>query len=98
MAVAYSDGGRQLIYPATEFGTKNTIGPSCNMKIIDAWWQDTATSADTMSFQDAVGRVYAFKASTDLIPIAIGRLDWLEGPITFLQISSGNVYFILGNR
>lgn len=97
MPAAYSDGGRQLIYPGTEYGTKNTIGPSCNMKIVDAWWQDPGTSG-TMSFQDNQGRVYEFTAPSTGQNVAIGKLDWLEGPITFLAAFTGVVYFILGNK
>jgi hypothetical protein len=97
MPPTYFDGGRQLIYPGTSFGTINTIGPKCNMKIVDAWWQDTGTTG-TMSFQDAVGRVYEFTAASTGQPVAIGKLDWFEGPITFLATFTGTVYFILGNK
>lgn len=96
--MAVSDGGRQIIVPQSGTVFPVSVGPPCNFKIIDAWWQDTAAAADTLAFQDAKGRTFTFKASTDLVPIAIGKLDWVEGPITITQMSSGILYFILGNK
>lgn len=93
-----SDGGRQIIVPEAGTTFPVTVGPPCNMKVVDAWWQDTAAAADTLSFHDVVGRTFTFKASTDLVPIALGKLDWLEGPLTITQMSSGILYFILGNK
>jgi len=96
--MAVVDGGRQIIVSASGQAFPVNVGPACNMKIIDGWWQDTATSTDTLNFNDAKGRAFSFKASTDLVPIAFGKLDWLEGPITITQMSSGTLYFILGNK
>lgn len=97
MALTITDGGRQLIASGNT-STPVSMGPRCNMKIIDGWWQDTAAAGDTLVFQDSVGRVFSYKASTDLVPIAIGKLDWFAGPITITQMSSGNLYIILGNK
>lgn len=96
--MAISDGGRQIIVPESGTAFPVSVGPPCNMKIIDAWWQDTAASGDTLSFTDAKGRTFSFRASNDLVPIAIGKLDWVEGPLTITQMSSGILYIILGNK
>ena len=91
------DGGRQII--VTGVVTAQPVGPPCNMKVIDAWWQDM-TAGDTLSFYDSKGRTFSFKPSSDLVPIAIGKLDWLEGPLTVTTTGSSTqvLYFILGNK
>ncbi len=96
--MAVTDGGRQIIVSESGQTFPVTVGPPCNMKITAAWWQDTVASTDTVSFTDQKGRTFTYKASTDLIPIDMGKLDWLEGPITITQMSSGILYFILGNK
>lgn len=96
--MAVTDGGRQIIVSASGQSFPVKIGPPCNMKVVDAWWQDTVAASDTLAFNDAHGRAFTFKASTDLVPIAIGKLDWVEGPITITQMSSGVLYIILGNK
>ncbi len=99
--VTVSDGGRQIIVAFVSSGgvaLPVSVGPPCNFKVIDGWWQDTVASTDTLAFNDAKGRAFTFKASTDLVPIAIGKFDLVEGPITITQMSSGTLYFILGNK
>jgi len=107
MAVIVSDGGRQLVVQLTggstiTSGAPVTIGPKCNMKIIDGWWQDTGPQATPVSpgltFLDIVGRVFNYTASTDGVPIAVGKLDWLEGPIKITNMLYGTLYIILGNK
>lgn len=98
MAITVTDGGRQIIASGT-WSANVKLGPRCNMKIVDAWWQDTgAVDTNVLTFQDEVGRVFTYTASTDGVPIAIGKLDWLEGPITITAMTQGTVYFILGNK
>lgn len=96
--MAVSDGGNQIIVPAAGTTFPVNVGPPCNFKIVDAWWQDTATAADTLQFTDSKGRLFKFTASSTLQPIAIGKLDWVEGPLTITQMSSGILYIIKGNK
>jgi len=83
--------GRQIIINAT-----GVINIPCNMKVVECFWQDIVTAGDTFSFTDAAGRAYTFKAYAANYAQPIGKLDWLEGPITVTAITSGNVYMILG--
>lgn len=91
------DGGRQIVL--TGVNTNQKVGPPCNMKVLDGWWQNMA-AGDTLSFQDAKGRTFTYEPSTDLVPIAMGKLDWLEGPLTVTTTGSATqkVYFVLGNK
>lgn len=93
--------GRQLI-----INTAGIINLPCNFKVVDCWWQDAGASGDTFGFTDAAGRTFSFTAWTSGAgtvppPVAIGKLDWLEGPITVIFSNTGtpgNVYMILGNK
>lgn len=100
MAFVLTDGGNQIILDART-GTpagNTTFGPPCMMKVVDGWWQDQATAGDLMTFMDSRGRTFTFKASTDLVPIAFGKLDWMEGPLTLTAMASGLAYIVLGNK
>lgn len=87
--------GRQII-----INTTGLINIPCNMKVIECWWQDIAAASQVFSFTDAAGRAFSFTSAstggTGIPPVRIGKLDWLEGPITITAIASGNVYMILG--
>lgn len=89
--------GRQIIINAT-----GLINLPANMKIVDGWWQDITAASQVFSFTDAAGRAFSFTSwssgGTGFPPVPIGKLDWLEGPITVTAIPSGNVYLILGNK
>lgn len=91
------DGHRQLL--VTGVVTAQIIGPPCNMKVIDGWWQDY-TAGDTLSFQDAKGLIFNFEPVTTLAPVPIGKLDWIEGPLTVTTTGSSTqkFYIILGNK
>jgi hypothetical protein len=95
--VANSFTGRQIIINAT-----GVINIPCTFKVIECWWQDITAASQVFSFTDAAGRAYSFTSysagGTGFPPINIGKLDWLEGPITITAIGSGNVYMILGNK
>jgi hypothetical protein len=95
--MANTISGRQLI-----INTAGLINLPCNFKVVEAWWQDIAAAGDTFVFTDAAGRTFTFTAysagGTGIPPLPIGKLDWLEGPITVTHIGSGNVYMILGNK
>jgi hypothetical protein len=89
--------GRQLI-----LNTAGFIFLACNFKVIECWWQDITAAGQVFSFTDAAGRAYSFTSysagGTGIPPLSIGKLDWLEGPITITSLPSGNVYMILGNK
>lgn len=89
--------GRQMI-----INTTGVVGPPCNFKVTEAKWQDIGAAGDTFSFTDAAGRAFSFKAfagaAGSVFTLDIGKLDWVEGPITVTAISSGNVYMILGYK
>jgi hypothetical protein len=89
--------GRQIIINAT-----GLINLPCNFKVVDAWWQDITAASQTFSFTDAAGRAFSWTSysagGTGIPPVPIGKLDWLEGPLTITAIGSGNVYMILGNK
>lgn len=91
--------GRQIIINAT-----GVVGPPCNFKVTECWWQDIGAGGQTFSFTDAAGRSYSWTSSTPsstgtgVPPVEIGKLDWVEGPITVTSIPSGNVYMILGYK
>jgi hypothetical protein len=85
--------GRQII-----INTTGLINIQANMKVVDAWWQDVTTAGHIFTFTDAAGRTFTFTAYQPNYPFAIGKLDWLEGPITVTALGSGTVYFILGNK
>lgn len=90
--------GRQII-----INTSGLINIPCNIKVIDCWWQDIAAASDTFTLVDAAGRTYTFTTysagGTGFPPLSIGKLDWLEGPITVtIADNTGNVYMILGNK
>ena len=91
------DGGRQII--VTGVVTAQNIGPPCNMKIVDGWWQNYA-SGDTLSFMDAKGRTFTYEPASTLQPVAIGKLDWVEGPLTVTTTGSATqkFYIVLGNK
>jgi hypothetical protein len=95
--MANSFTGRQII-----INTTGVINIPCNLKVLDCWWQDIAAASQVFSFTDAAGRAYSFTSfssgGTGFPPVSIGKLDWLEGPITITSIPSGNVYMILGNK
>ena len=89
--------GRQII-----INTVAIVNLPCNFKVIDAWWQDITAASQHFTFTDAAGRTYDFTSfssgGTGFPPVPIGKLDWLEGPLTVTVIGSGNVYMILGNK
>lgn len=90
--------GRQMI-----INTTGVVGPPCNFKITEAKWQDINAVGDTFTFTDAAGRSFSFTAfggatGEGVFTLDIGKLDWIEGPITVTNISSGNVYMILGYK
>ena len=89
--------GRQII-----INTTGAVGPACNMKITEAKWQDITAAGQTFSFTDAAGRAFSFTSyaggGAGIFTLDIGKLDWVEGPITVTQIDSGNVYMILGYK
>ena len=91
------DGHRQILI--TGVVTAQPVGPPCNMKVVDGWWQNYA-SGDTFSFIDAKGLTFTFEPASTLAPVAIGKLDWIEGPLTVTTTGSATqkVYFILGNK
>jgi len=96
--MAVSDGGNQIIVPAVGNTFPLNVGPPCNMKIVDCWVQDWVAAGDTVSFTDSKGRTFKATAPSTLAAVNLGKLDWLEGPITVLQMSSGILYIILGNK
>ena len=91
------DGRNQMVVIGAN--TNVQIGPPCFFKILDGWWQDMQ-AGDTLSFFDAVGTPFAYSPSTDLVPVAIGRLDWIRCPLTVTTTGSAtqHVYFVKGNR
>jgi hypothetical protein len=95
--VANTVTGRQII-----INTTGLINIPSNIKVIDGWWQDITAASQTFSFTDAAGRAYSWTSysagGTGYPPIPLGKLDWLEGPLTITAIGSGNVYLILGNK
>ena len=88
-------GGRQIV-----INTTGLINLPANMKIVDGWWQDITAASQTFSFTDAKGTPFSWTSysagGTGFPPIPIGKLDWVEGPITVTALGSGNVYLILG--
>jgi hypothetical protein len=96
--MAISQGGNQIIVPFTGTTFPAVVGPPCMMKIIDCWQQDWVAAADTVTFTDSKGRTFKATAPTTLAAVSLGKLDWLEGPITVTQMSSGILYIILGNK
>lgn len=99
MAFLVTDGGNQIIVDATTGSATLPIiiGPPCMMKIVDAWWQDAA-AANKLVFMDSKGRTFRYNFPTSLDPVAIGKLDWVEGPITITTMDGGVVYFVNGNK
>lgn len=99
MAFTLTDGGRQIILDARTGAPAGnvTFGPPCNMKVIDGWWQD-APASSTMSFQDSRGRTFAFQSTADLVAVPIGKLDWVEGPLTLTNMTAGIAWIVLGNK
>lgn len=90
--------GRQVIIDST-----GQVGPACNFKITECKWQDINAVGDIFTFTDAAGRSFTFKAyggaaGEGVFTLDIGKLDWMEGPITITQIDSGFVYMILGYK
>jgi len=100
MAFTLIDGGNQIILDARTGSPAANVnfGPPCQMKVVDFWWQDYISAGDVLQFQDAKGRPFAMKGSTDLVPIHIGKLDWVEGPFTLTSMTSGLAYCVLGNK
>lgn len=99
MPFLVTDGGNQIIVDATTGAATLpiTVGPPCMIKVVDAWWQDAA-SANALVFQDSKGRTFRFLYPSSLDPVAIGKLDWMEGPITVTTMGGGVLYFVLGNK
>jgi hypothetical protein len=95
--MANSFTGRQIIV-----NTTGSVGFGANMKVIDGWWQDITAAGQVLTFTDAAGRSFSFTSfssgGTGFAPVPIGKLDWLEGPLNFTAVPSGNVYLILGNK
>jgi len=95
--MANDSTGRQLI-----INTTGVVGPKCNFKVTDCWWQDITAAGQNFTFTDAAGRSFNFTSysagGTGFPPLDIGKLDWLEGPITVTAIGSGTVYMILGYK
>lgn len=93
--------GRQIIISAV-ISSATLVNIPANIKVIDGWWQDITAAAQVFSFTDAAGRAYSFTSysagGSGFPPISIGKLDWLEGPLTVTALPSGNVYMILGNK
>lgn len=90
--------GRQIIINAT-----GQIGPPCNFKVVECKWQDINAVGDIFTFTDKAGRQFTFKAfggatGQGVFTLDIGKLDWLEGPLTVTTITSGQVYMILGYK
>jgi hypothetical protein len=80
--------GRQILLSTTG------VIPFGNFKISDANWFNMAAGA-TFSFTDAAGRVFTYTAYQADYPIGIGKLGWIEGPVTITALTSGNVVLIL---
>ena len=85
--------GRQIYIDST-----GLINIPCNFKVIDGWWQDMTTAGHIFNFEDARGRQFQYTCTQPNFPTALGKLDWLAGPITVTQIDSGKAYLILGNK
>lgn len=90
--------GRQVIIDAA-----GVVGPACNFKVTECKWQDIAATGQIFSFTDAAGRAFSFTSyggasGEGVFTLDIGKLDWIEGPITVTEIDSGNVYMILGYK
>lgn len=90
--------GRQININAT-----GVVGPPCNFKVTECKWQNISAVSQVFSFTDAAGRSFSFTSfggasGEGVFDLDIGKLDWLEGPITITAIPSGNVYMILGYK
>jgi hypothetical protein len=90
--------GRQVIIDST-----GQVGPVCNFKVTEFKWQDINAVGNTLEFTDAAGRDFKFTAyggaaGQGVFTLDIGKLDWIEGPITVTTISSGKAYMILGYK
>jgi hypothetical protein len=101
MAFVLTDGGNQIILDARTGAPAGNVvfGQPCMFKVADARWQDYATgTADSMIFTDSKGRTFALKGASDFVPISIGRLEWVEGPLTLTAMTSGLAYFVMGAK
>ncbi len=83
--------GRQFIL--------NTVGlvagTGYNFKVAGGTWQAPGAVGATFQFNDAAGRVYTYTAYQVDYPIDLGKLGWIEGPITITSLPSGVVYMYL---
>lgn len=91
------NGTNQIVI--TGVVTGGLAGPPCNWKILDGWWQNYVVG-DTLKMIDTKGRTFVYEAATNLEPVAIGKLDWVSGPLTVFTTGSANqvVYLVNGNK